>query len=1114
MPVRPWRPRPLFFFFCSFLSFFSFSPSFAINPQGESLLYWKRRLNASAEALSDWDSIDETSCRWSGVTCNFKNEVVEINLSYIDLHGYVPDNFTSLEFSLAKLVLSGTNLTGSIPEGIGNLQELRVLDLGDNKINGEIPGFICHLPKLEQLYLNTNLLAGSIPGEIGNLTALVELIIYDNQLSGEIPGSIGNLKNLEVIRAGGNKNLGGSIPQEIGNCTNLILVGLAETSISGFLPTSIGMLKELQTLAVYTALLSGQIPPELGDCAALRNVYLYQNTLTGSIPTKLGRLQNLENLLLWQNNLVGTIPPELGNCNKLQVIDASMNSLTGGIPESFGNLTLLQELQLSVNQISGKIPVGLGNCRALTHIELDNNEVTGTIPAELGNLINLTILFLWQNRLEGNIPPSLSSCKNLEAIDLSQNGLTGPLPRNVFGLPNLNKFLLLSNNLSGSIPPEIGNCSSLIRFRASNNMLSGNVPPDIGRLKNLNFLDLGINMLSGIVPVEISGCQNLTFLDLHSNSITGNLPDDLNRLVTLQFLDVSDNLIEGTLNPSLGSLISLTKLILGKNRLSGSIPSELGSCSKLQMLDLSSNELEGKIPGSLGKIPALEIALNLSCNKLSGGIPKEFAELDRLGVLDISHNQLSGDLRYLAALQNLVVLNVSYNNFSGQLPNKPFFTKLPLSVLAGNPDLCFSGNKQCSGNEGAAARHKKSARVAMVVLICTACLLMLAALYIILGGRMRGHGSHECDLDKKEDVELEGPWEVTLYQKLNLSINDVVKSLTSINLIGHGQSAIVYRAVTQSGTIIAVKRFRASEKYSSSTFSSEITTLARIRHRNIVRLLGWASNRKTKLLFYDYLHNGTLGNLLHEGQGDKIEWEIRFKIALGVAEGLAYLHCDCRPPILHRDVKTQNILLGERYEPCLADFGLARFVEDENAALAAYPQLAGSYGYFAPEYASMVKITEKSDVYSYGVVLLEIITGKKPTDPSLGEGQHLIQWVRNHLRDKKDPVDLVDQNLQGHPDTQIQEMLQALGIALLCTSNRQGDRPTMKDVVALLKEIKHEQVMGGDQTQKPASKSSNNCEVSSFSSSSVTPAQLLLLQGSSNCSLAYSSSSTNYNGNQ
>ncbi|KAJ9677824.1 hypothetical protein PVL29_022668 [Vitis rotundifolia] len=786
-----------------------------------------------------------------------------------------------------------------------------------------------------------------------------------------------------------------------------------------------------------------------------------------------------------------------------------MNSISGRVPQTFANLSFLQELQLSVNQISGQIPAQIGNCLGLTHIELDNNKITGTIPSSIGGLVNLTLLYLWQNMLEGNIPESISNCRSLEAVDFSDNSLTGPIPKGIFQLKKLNKLLLLSNNLAGEIPPEIGECSSLIRLRASDNKLAGSIPPQIGNLKNLNFLDLALNRLTGVIPQEISGCQNLTFLDLHSNSIAGNLPENLNQLVSLQFVDASDNLIEGTLSPSLGSLSSLTKLILRKNRLSGLIPSELNSCAKLVLLDLSNNDLTGKIPSSVGKIPALEIALNLSWNKLSGKIPSEFTDLDKLGILDLSHNQLSGDLQPLFNLQNLVVLNISYNNFSGRVPDTPFFSKLPLSVLAGNPALCLSGDQCAADKRAGAARHAAAARVAMVVLLCAACALLLAALYIILGNKMnpRGPGGpHQCDGDS--DVEMAPPWELTLYQKLDLSIADVARCLTVANIIGRGRSGVVYRANTPSGLTIAVKRFRSSEKFSAAAFSSEIATLARIRHRNIVRLLGWAANRKTKLLFYDYLPSGTLGTLLHECNSAIVEWESRFNIALGVAEGLAYLHHDCVPPIIHRDVKAHNILLGDRYEACLADFGLARLVEDDNGngSFSANPQFAGSYGYIAPEYACMLKITEKSDVYSFGVVLLEIITGKKPVDPSFPDGQHVIQWVREQLKSKRDPVQILDPKLQGHPDTQVQEMLQALGISLLCTSNRAEDRPTMKDVAVLLREIRHEP-SAGTEPHKPNSNGSKKPEAPSYSS------QLLLLQGSSHCSLAYSSSSAGYNVN-
>ncbi|XP_050223385.1 leucine-rich repeat receptor-like serine/threonine-protein kinase RGI4 [Mercurialis annua] len=1106
MPVNPWT---LFF-----LLLFHFSvPALSVNPQGQTLLSWNYSFHGMPQVLNNWVASDETPCSWYGVACNFNNEVVSLELRFVDLFGQVPTNFSSLS-SLNKLVLSGTNLTGSIPKQIAEeLPQLTYLDLSDNVITGEIPSEICGLLRLQELYLNSNQLTGSIPIEIGNLTSLKWLVLYDNQLGGSLPYTIGKLKNLQVIRAGGNKNLEGPLPTEIGNCSDLVLLGLAETSISGFIPSSLGQLKKLQTIAIYTSLLSGQIPPELGDCTELENIYLYENSLTGSIPKTLGNLRNLKNLLLWQNNLIGVIPPELGNCNQMLVIDASMNSLTGSIPPSFGNLTELQELQLSVNQITGEIPIQLGNCRKMTHIELDNNQISGAIPSELGNLSNLTLLFLWQNKIEGNIPASISNCHNLEAIDLSQNSLLGPIPGGIFQLKLLNKLLLLSNNLSGQIPPDIGNCSSLVRFRANDNKLTGSIPWQIGNLSNLNFLDLGSNRLTGVIPEAISDCRNLTFLDLHSNSISGNLPSRLDQLVSLQLLDLSDNLIEGGLSPSLGELSSLTKLVLSKNRFSGAIPVQLGSCSKLQLLDLSSNQFSGNIPSSFGKFPSLAIALNLSCNQLTDKIPSEFTALGKLGILDLSHNQLTGDLTYIASLQNLVVLNISHNNFSGRVPETPFFSKLPLSVLSGNPDLCFSGSNCAGGSNDSQSRieHAAAARVAMVVLLSTACVLLLAALYIVIASKkQRGHGSHgDYDNDGCDtDVEMGPPWEVTLYQKLDLSIDDVERSLTANNIIGRGRTGIVYKVTLYSGLTVAVKRFKAGDKYSAAAFSSEIATLARIRHRNIVRLLGWGANRKTKLLFYDYMSNGTLGGLLHGGNVGLIEWETRFKIALRVAEGLAYLHHDCVPAILHRDVKAHNILLGDRYEACLADFGLARLVEDEPGSFSANPQFAGSYGYIAPEYASMLKITEKSDVYSYGVVVLEILTGKQPVDASIGDGQHVIEWVREQLKSKKDPVEILDPKLQGHPDTQIQEMLQTLGISLLCTSNKPEDRPTMKDVAALLREIRNEASTGSEAHKQPTTKTT---ETPMHTSSSVTPAQLLMLQGgSSRCSLAYSSSSASY----
>ncbi|RID78858.1 hypothetical protein BRARA_A01642 [Brassica rapa] len=1082
------------FFTC--LLCFLFIPCLSLDEQGQTLFSWKSQLNISGDTLSSWNVADASPCNWVGVKCNHEGEVSEIQLKGFDLQGFPPVTILRSLKSLTSLTLSSLNLTGVIPKEIGDFPELKVLDLSDNSLSGEIPVGIFRLKKLETLSLNTNNLEGEIPKEIGNLSSLVELMLFDNKLSGEIPRSIGELKSLESFRAGGNKNIRGEVPWEIGNCEHLKMLGLAETSLSGRLPASIGNLKRVQTIAIYTSLLSGPIPDEIGDCTELQNLYLYQNSISGSIPTTVGSLKKLQSLLLWENNLVGKIPTELGNCPDLWLIDLSENHLTGNIPRSFGSLTNLQEVQLSVNQISGTIPEELANCTKLTHLEIDNNLITGEIPALMGNLKSLTMFFAWQNKLTGNIPGSLSECGELQAIDLSYNTLSGSIPKEIFELRNLTKLLLLSNDLSGVIPPEIGNCTNLYRLRLNGNRLAGSIPAEMGNLKNLNFIDLSENRLVGVIPPAISGCESLEFLDLHSNSLSGSFLGTLPK--SLKFIDFSDNSLTGPLPPGIGLLTELTKLNLAKNRLSGAIPREISTCLSLQLLNLGDNAFTGKIPDELSQIPSLAISLNLSCNAFVGEIPARFSDLKNLGVLDISHNRLTGKLTVLSDMQNLVSLNVSFNDFSGELPDTPFFKKLPLSDLASNKGLYISdGISTRPDGLTSSTRRSSAVKLGISVLIAVTAVLVLLAVYTLVKARAAGKQLLDEEIDS---------WDVTLYQKLDFSIDDIVKNLTSANVIGTGSSGVVYRITIPSGETLAVKKMWAREQ--SDAFNSEINTLGSIRHRNIVRLLGWCSNRNLKLLFYDYLPNGSLSSRLHgAGKGGGVSWEARYDVVLGVAHALAYLHHDCLPAIIHGDVKAMNVLLGPQFEPYLADFGLARTVsgnQDTGIDLSkpsSRPPLAGSYGYMAPEHGSMQRITEKSDVYSYGVVLLEVLTGKHPLDPDLPGGAHLVKWVRDHLAEKKDPSKLLDPRLDGRTDTIMHEMLQTLAVAFLCVSNKASERPMMKDVVAMLTEIRDIDV-GRSEIDKIKDGSCGSKEPQVISHEKI-----IIAHGSSNCSFAFSDDS-------
>ncbi|GLJ11531.1 hypothetical protein SUGI_0169990 [Cryptomeria japonica] len=1020
------------------------------DPQAQSLLSWRETLNGSG--LITWDAREQGPCGWIGISCSPLGEVVDINLQSMELMGSVPSQLGALT-SLQSLVLSETNLSGSIPREIGDYSALIVLDLSRNRLTGSIPLEIGRLNNLEILILNSNELEGMIPPQLGNCSSLVDLVLFDNQLRGKIPEDLGRLRNLEMFRVGGNGNIEGELPPQLGNCSNLTMLGLAETSISGRIPGSFGALKKLKTLALYTALLSGPIPPELGDCVALENLYLYGNSLSGSIPRELGKLQNLQRLFLWQNNLVGRIPMELGNCSAISVMDLSMNALTGSIPATFGKMKNLVELQLSVNELTGSIPAALVNCSRLNQLQVDNNQLLGQVPQEFGQLKNLTLLYAWQNRLEGIIPSSLGDCHNLQSLDLSQNNLTGTIPTSLFQLRNLSKLLLLSNDLTGVLPAEIGNCSALARVRLSGNTLSEAIPREIGRLKNLYFLDLADNQFSGPIPSEIGDCVELQYLDLHMNRLTGSLPGTLGQLSSLQVVDISMNKLADPIPAAAfgNTALSLNKLLLSNNELSGFIPKELGLCTKLQLLDLSSNRLTGGIPPEVGSIEGLNIALNVSWNYLSGSIPWELSRLSKLATMDLSHNMLSGNLTVLGTLENLVSLNVSFNNFTGPLPDTGFFRGLPSSVFAGNAGLCSS----CFSEEidpSIQGSHSEYSGVKLIISLLFGVIALLLFLGIFLVVRTR-RAPHEQD---ESDPEIGWPWQMTLFQKLSVSVEDIIDNLVSSNIIGKGCSGVVYKAQIPNGDLIAVKKLWPSKTSAQQrdSFAAEVKTLGSIRHRNIVKLLGFCTNRTTKLLMYDYMPNGSLGGLLHEKRG-MLEWEIRYNIILGAAQGLAYLHHDCLPSIVHRDIKANNILLGSRYEPYIADFGLAKLMESSDFSKSS-TNVAGSYGYIAPEYGYTMKITEKIDVYSYGVMLLEVLTGKQPIDPSFRDGMHILDWVKESLEHKRDAVEVLDPRLQGRPDSQIQEMLQALGTALLCVNSNPEERPTMKDVAALLKEIKHD----------------------------------------------------------
>ncbi|CAM8888483.1 unnamed protein product [Rhodiola kirilowii] len=1062
MPMR-------FLFFCVLFTLTLLVVRCVSSSEVEVLVSWvEKRSHLFESVFKDWKKDESSPCEWGYVECSGDGFVTRIDIQFVDVNLPFPAGFSSL-LHLQSLIISGCNLTGTIPDSIGEFGALQVFDVSSNSIVGGIPAAIGKLQKLQELVLNSNQLTGKIPPEIGACASLKTLVLFDNFLSGELPVELGNLSNLEVLRAGGNTDISGNIPAEIGNCRNLQVLGLADTKVSGAIPASIGKLTKLQTLSIYTTMLSGEIPPEIGNCTELVELFLYQNSLSGSLPSQLGNLKKLEKLLLWQNNLVGTIPEEIGGCISLRTIDLSLNFISGGIPQSFGNLLNLEELMLSSNNISGSIPSVLANATNLVQLQLDTNQISGSIPPELGMLTGLTVFFAWNNKLVGSIPSTLSGCKSLQSLDLSHNSLTGSLPSGLFQLQNLTKLLLISNEISGSIPPEIGSCASLIRLRLVGNRINGGIPKEIGFLSKLVFLDLSENRLTGPIPDEVGNCTALQMLNLRNNTLGGTLANSLSTLSRLQVLDLSSNQLAGQIPGGLGNMRMINRLDLSKNLLSGPIPSTLGTCKTLELIDLSKNKLSGPIPTELYELEGLDIALNLSWNELTGTISPQVVHLSKLSVLDVSHNKLGGDLLAFSQLSNLVSLNVSYNNFTGYLPDTKLFRQLSAKELEGNQGLCSSTSGSCFTSKGSAMtakyhRWSKRFKVAMTLLVTLTALMAIIGMLIVLRARKV--------LSRKDDDSEIGsgsfPWQLTPFQKISFSVEHVLKCLIESNVIGKGCSGVVYRADLGTGEVIAVKKlwptttaagYSYQEKNTGvrDSFSAELKTLGSIRHKNIVKFLGCCWNRNTRLLMYEYMPNGSLGRILHERDNSNgcLEWDLRYQIILGAAQGLAYLHHDCVPPIVHRDIKANNILIGLHFEPYIADFGLAKMVEDGDFAKSSNT-VAGSYGYIAPEYGYSMKITEKSDVYSYGVVVLEVLTAKQPIDPTIPDGLHIVDWVRQ--REWRGNTEVLDEMLQARPDSEIEEMMQTLGVAILCVNPSPDDRPTMKDVAAMLKEIRVEKL--------------------------------------------------------
>ncbi|CAD5176582.1 unnamed protein product [Musa acuminata subsp. malaccensis] len=1042
-------------------------------------------------------------CSWPGVGCDDRSRVVSLNISAKDGGFLLPCSRSGpYRRSCGD---PRRRLAGTLSSAVGNLSDLRVLSLPFHGFDGVIPGEVWGLENLEVLDLESSSFSGRLPSLFPRKLRVLNL--GSNLLQGEIPPSLSRCVELETLDLSGNQ-INGTIPGFLNGFSKLRELYLSFNRLGGSIPEEIGYgYRSLQILDLSGNLLVGSIPTKLGNCAKLRVLLLSSNLLDGSVPSELGRLSKLEVLDVSRNRLNGFVPAELGNCLELSVLvllnlhdpmsdDEASNSVDkdeynyfqGKLAENITALPKLRVLWAPRATFEGEIPGNWGSCESLETVNLGENRFTGMVPKVFGQCRNLRFLNLSSNNLVGCLDKELPvPC--MDVFDVSGNQLSASIPRSTheqcpssripahdlsssyssffayksrsglaFPSPETaGEFFIYHNfgrnNFTGTLPSlPLDNHrhanQTIYAFLANGNHLSGSLSAfALGMCNKVNHLiiDISDNMISGGFTSEVGAkCRSLVVLKVASNQISETIPASIGLLENLVSLDLSRNWLQGEIPASLKQLQSLKYLSLAGNNLSGHVPSGLGQLQSLKVLDLSSNSLTGYIPSDLVKMENLTTLL-LNNNNLSGIIPSAFAKVASLSRFNVSFNNLSGSLPFNAStlrcdslhgnpfLQSchIYALSVPSSDLLGSSRSSQPFTNSP------------TGNSSDDSSSGGFSSVEIAAIASAAAIVSV--ILALIVLYIY---------ARKCI--PRPPIGASGRKEVTVFVDIGvpLTYESVVLAtggFNASNCIGSGGFGATYKAEISPGILVAIKRLAVGRFQGVQQFHAEIKTLGRWRHPNLVTLIGYHVSDSEMFLIYNYFPGGNLERFIQERSKRSVDWRMLHKIALNIACALVHLHDQCMPRILHRDVKPSNILLDDECNAYLSDFGLARLLG--NSETHATTGVKGTFGYVAPEYAMTCRVSDKADVYSYGVVLLELISDKKALDPSFspyGDGFNIVTWACMLLQKGRAHEFFTEGlwDVAPHDD-----LVGILHLGVKCTVESLSIRPTMKQVVKKLREI-------------------------------------------------------------
>ncbi|XP_047315841.1 receptor-like kinase TMK4 [Impatiens glandulifera] len=795
----------------------------------------------------------------------------------------------------------------------------------------------------------------------------------------------------------------------------VISINLDSASLSGTLPSDLNQLSQLTTLALQRNSLSGVLP-SLSNLSSLQEVYLDGNSFT-SIPsdffvglTALREISISDNIALapW------SIPDSMTQCGSLVTFTASNASLTGSIPDIFNSFPSLQNLRLSYNNLTGSLPSTFAGSE-ISNLWINNqfNGLSGTVEV-------------------------LSSMNQLSQVWLQANGFTGPIP-------------------------DLSNCTNLFDLQMRDNQFTGIVPPSLMNLPNLQNISLQNNKLQGPFPVFGSKVQSTVN---PTNSFCQTSPGPCDPQVTT-LLEVAG---------ALGYPTSLAQSWTGND-----------ACQSWPFVTCDSQQKNVTL-------------VNLSNKKFSGTISPAFANLTSLRTLLLNDNSLTGIIpQILTNMPQLVTIDVANNNLSGPIPVFPSTIKfthngnpfLGTNITTGGDQTPGSGSNTSSPGQGGSAKASSVSAGMIAGIVIAVTLFVMVVLFVSykcyikkrhqrfgrvegsemeksvttssINGVIGGGGGGVVELQSQSSGEhnemtvLEGGGSVSISIQV---LRQVTNNFNEENVLGRGGFGVVYKGELHDGTQIAVKRMESSGGISSkgmNEFQAEIAVLTKVRHRHLVALLGYCINGNERLLVYEYMPQGTLAQHLFEWRihgYHPLTWKQRVTMALDVARGVEYLHSLAQQSFIHRDLKPSNILLGDDMRAKVADFGLVKNSPDGKFSMET--KLAGTFGYLAPEYAATGRVTTKVDVYAFGVVLMEIITGRKALDENMPDERcHLVTWFRRVLISKENIKKAVDETLLDGSDNDKDEetyesICKVAELAGYCTAREPYQRPDMGHAVNVL----------------------------------------------------------------